>query len=182
MKSIKFAHKLFMIGFLLWTVNNFYFGWNFTPQSGAEERMDNIISMIYAVGFGIYMLPLLKIYRNWVQEMEEKNDNPSPEEKPRLNYYPFSIHDGYINFNLYFEYDDIIKAMEKTLCLFDFSDKNTDYFITIQSPEAKYIYRFIGVPEMYITKKLVDRGYVGNEKGFEVAKYEHFILIDNKQQ
>lgn len=41
---------LFFLGFVLWILENTYFGWNATAQSGAERLVDMVCSVLLYVG------------------------------------------------------------------------------------------------------------------------------------
>jgi len=47
----KIYNMVMWLGFLLWIMETMYFGWNMTPQSGAERVADFIVAMMMFCGF-----------------------------------------------------------------------------------------------------------------------------------
>lgn len=70
MKKIKFGGVLIKMAIILFLAENFFFGWNLTPQSSLEIAADGVVSSLFTIGFIIYLIPLWKIYEDKVEENE----------------------------------------------------------------------------------------------------------------
>ncbi len=67
MNRIKIGKMLFMVGFAIWIIENFWFGWNKQPMSEAEETCDIIVKIFMYAGLWFYSLPIWSIYENAVK-------------------------------------------------------------------------------------------------------------------
>ena len=72
MKRIIIGKVLQRVACYFWIAENFYFGWNKTPQSNAEQMCDNIVIWLFIIGVILYFSPLTKEYEEYV---ETKNKN-----------------------------------------------------------------------------------------------------------
>lgn len=70
-KLIKIGSRIVNIGFLIFVIQNFYFGWNEKPMSEAEETVDLITRLVLYIGFIIYIIPVFKLYELFVKELDK---------------------------------------------------------------------------------------------------------------
>ena len=72
MKKIRIAHCLWILGFVVFLTQNFYFGWNLEPMSEDEVVADLIVRIIFYVGFVFYLIPAFSLYESAIKKYEEK--------------------------------------------------------------------------------------------------------------
>ena len=71
MNKIKIGTFLFRIGFVIYILENFYFGWNKTPMSDMELYADNVVRFCFYAGFVFYFMPLWSLYESFVKKHEQ---------------------------------------------------------------------------------------------------------------
>lgn len=70
MKKIKIGTLLLRIGFVIYILENFYFGWNKEPMSDLELYADNVVRFCLYVGMIFYLMPIWGIYEDYVKRHE----------------------------------------------------------------------------------------------------------------
>ncbi len=73
MNKIKIGKTLAMIGFVIWIIENFWFGWNRFPMSEAERICDMISYAFMYIGFLVYLSPVFSLYENAVKRDSKNN-------------------------------------------------------------------------------------------------------------
>ena len=58
---------ILLIGFLIYLITNFYYGWNLIPLTNEEKIWDLRIECILGLGIITYLYPLLQIYEQMFQ-------------------------------------------------------------------------------------------------------------------
>lgn len=64
---IQLGKFLIKSAFLLYIIENFYFGWNATAQSVLEANTDRMVSVLLGIGIMIYIMPLFELYEKTVK-------------------------------------------------------------------------------------------------------------------
>lgn len=77
MRKMKFGNTLMVISVLFFIVYNTYFGWNKLPVSEIEQTCDNIFSLGMVIGLVWYLLPLVKVYEDFIKSRELPNKGSS---------------------------------------------------------------------------------------------------------
>jgi len=72
MRSLKIGNRLLIVGYVLYVLQNVYFGWNKYPQSYLEHYIDIINTIILYVGWGIYLLPVFSLYERAVKKSKRE--------------------------------------------------------------------------------------------------------------
>lgn len=70
MRQIKAAKYLFAVWIILFLAENFYFGWNFTPQSETEKTIDLLLIVLLKISIGLYFAPIFTMYEKFIQRHE----------------------------------------------------------------------------------------------------------------
>lgn len=71
MGEIKIGRKLIIIGFVIWIIENMYFGWNMSPMSESERNIDFLCDLLMKIGMFIYLLPIFSLYEQAVKNNED---------------------------------------------------------------------------------------------------------------
>ena len=71
MKKIKIGTFLLRVGFVIYILENFYFGWNEKSMSDMESYADNVVVALFYMGFILYLMPVLSIYEDYVKRNED---------------------------------------------------------------------------------------------------------------
>jgi hypothetical protein len=70
MKTIKLTRIIFLIGFIFWIGETWYFGWNMHAINEAEKTCDSIVSLIFAIGLFILFRPAFKAYEEYLKTLD----------------------------------------------------------------------------------------------------------------
>lgn len=71
MKLINIGGIIFTLSFIFYVVYNQYFGWNLLPETENERLCDRIFLLTNYIAIGIYLTPLITLYRKSVEKMEK---------------------------------------------------------------------------------------------------------------
>ena len=69
-KKYKMGVNIFISASLLFMVENFYFGWNETPQNALEKAVDNTVVFMWIVGLTLILIPGVTFYRRMVIRLD----------------------------------------------------------------------------------------------------------------
>lgn len=71
-KFVKTGSKMMTLGFVIFFLQNIYFGWNKEPLSKLEEYIDIINKIVLYLGLAIYLIPVFTLYEEFVEKLDKQ--------------------------------------------------------------------------------------------------------------
>lgn len=61
-----------ILGIGIFIIENIYYGFNISPINNTEKIMTIISNYLFLIGFGLYFIPLIDLYNQFLKKINEK--------------------------------------------------------------------------------------------------------------